>query len=90
METGNSYVYFALTGDNFDPKIVTDRIGIVPTEKWKKGDKGIYKPALEYSCWKISTDKGKEYIAIDRLVDEIIDKLFDKIEIINELKNNLI
>ena len=28
METGNTYVYFALTGDNFDPQIVTERIGV--------------------------------------------------------------
>ena len=41
METGNTYVYFALTGDNFDPQIVTDRIGVTPTETWKKGDKGM-------------------------------------------------
>jgi hypothetical protein len=87
MEKGNTYVYFALTGDNFDPQIVTEKIGVIPTEKWRKGDKGKYKPNLEYSCWKLSTDKGKEYILVDSLVDEVISILFDKIEIINELKN---
>ena len=87
METGNTYVYFALTGDNFDPQIVTERIGITPTEKWTKGDKGKYKPTLDYSYWKLSTDKGREYIMVDSLVDEVIGQLFDKIEIINELKN---
>lgn len=88
METGNtSYVYFALTGDNFDPQIVTDKIGVTPTETWNKGDKGKYKPTLDYSCWKLSTDKGKEYVMVDSLVDEVIEQLFDKIEIINELKN---
>jgi hypothetical protein len=87
METGNTYVYFALTGANFDPQIVTNRIGVTPTETCKKGDKGKYKPTLDYSCWKLSTDKGKEYIVVDSLVDEVIGLLFDKIEIINELKN---
>lgn len=87
METGNTYVYFALTGNNFDPQIVTERIGVIPTEKWNKGEKGKYKPSLEYSCWKLSTDKGKEYIMVDNLVEELIEPLFDKIEIINELKN---
>lgn len=87
METGNTYVYFALTSDNFDPQIVTERIGIIPTEKWNKGDKGKYNPTLNYSCWKLSTNKGKEYIMVDSLVDEVIGQLFDKIEIINELKN---
>ena len=86
METGDTYVYFALTGDNFDPQVVTERLGVFPTEKWKKGEKGKYKPTLDYSCWKFSTDKGTEYLWVNKLVDEIINNLFDKIEIINELK----
>lgn len=87
MKTGNTYVYFALTGDNFDPQIVTERIGIVPTVQWNKGNKGKCKPALDYLCWKFSSDERKEYIMVDSLVDEVIEKLFDKIEIINKLKN---
>jgi hypothetical protein len=86
MEKGNTYVYFALTGDSFDPQIATERIGIIPTEKWGKGDVGKYKPRLEYSSWKLSTEKGKEYLFVNKLVDEIISKLFDKIEVINDLK----
>ena len=87
MERGNTYVYFALTGDSFDPQIVTERIGVNPTNKWNKGDKGKYKPNLDYSSWELSTQKGKEYIMVDSLVDEVIGQLFEKIEIINELKN---
>ena len=87
MEKGNTYVYFALTGDNFDPQVVTERIRVNPTETWKKGDNGKYKRVLEYSCWKLSSNKGEEYLMVGRLVDEVINKLFDKIEIINELKS---
>lgn len=76
-----------MTGDDFDTHVVTKRIGIIPTETWNKGDKGKYKPALDYSCWKLSTDKGREYLMVDNLINEIVEKLFDKIEIINELKN---
>lgn len=87
MNKGNSYIYFALTGDNFDTQVITDKIGIIPTETWNKGDKGKYKLLLKYSCWKLSTAKGQEYLMVDTLVNEIVNKLFDKIEIINELKN---
>lgn len=87
MELNNSHVYFTLKGDNFDPKIVTERIGIEATESWKKGEKGKYNPKLEFSCWKFSTSKEKESIEIEKLVNEIVEELFDKIEIINELKN---
>ena len=86
MESGGSYVYFALTGDNFDTDEVTNRLGIRPTNSWRKGDKGFYKSALEFAMWELSTDKGKEYILIDNLVDEIVSKLYNKIEIINDLK----
>jgi len=79
MESDNSYVYFALTGDNFDTDEVTNRLGITPTDSLRKGDKGKYKPIIEFASWKLSTDKGQEYILIDKLVDEIISKLFDKI-----------
>ncbi len=86
METGNSYVYFALTGESLDTDEVTNRLGIEPTNSWGKGDKGKFKPILEFANWEISTDKGKEYIQIDNLVDEIVSQLYDKIEIINDLK----
>jgi len=86
METCNSYVKFSLCGDDFDPKIITEKIGLEPTRCWRKGDKGEYNPDLKYSCWTISTEKGKEYINIDKLVDEIVTRLSDKIEIIIELK----
>jgi len=89
METSGTYVYFALTGDSFDPKIITDRIGIEPTESWIKGDKGKYNPRLNYSCWQLSTDRGKEDIGIGKLVDIIISRLNDKIDIINHLKLEL-
>lgn len=86
METGSSYVYFALKGDRFDTDEVTNRLGITPSDSWRKGDKGFYKTAVEFAMWRLSTDKGKEYIQIDNLVDEIVSKLYDKIEIINDLK----
>jgi hypothetical protein len=86
METGSSYVYFALKGDNFDTDDVTNRLGITPTDSWRKGDKGFYKSAVEFAMWRLAIDKGKEYLQIDNLVDEIVSKLFDKVEIINDLK----
>jgi Domain of unknown function (DUF4279) len=87
MENGNTYVYFALKGDNFDPQVVTARLGIIPTETWKKGDLRNNKMPIQHSGWKLSTEKGIEYLMVDKLVDEVIGKLLDKIEIINELKN---
>jgi hypothetical protein len=58
METSNTYVCFVLKGDDFDPQIITDRIGIEPSDFWRKGDKGKYNPSLNYFCWQLSIDKG--------------------------------
>ena len=89
MKESNSYVYFALQGDDFDPSIITDNLGILPSTSWRKGDKVTYNPKVAYSCWKLSTQKGTESIFLDKLVNEIVDQLNNKIEIINRLKREL-
>jgi hypothetical protein len=81
-----SYVYFALHGDDFDPNEVTRELGIEPTDSWKKGDKGQYIANQKYACWKWSTEKGKEAIFMDTLVNEVVEKLKAKVENINKLK----
>lgn len=82
----NTHVYFALTGDNFNPVEISEKLSIAPTDSWQTGDKGKYKNDLTYSCWKLSTEKGVEYLDIDKLVNEIVFKLKAKIDKINELK----
>lgn len=86
METGNSYVYFTLTGDDFDTDEVTNRLGITPTASWRKGDKGQFNPFLKFANWSLSSGIIPENLQIDILVDAIVSKLYDKIEIINDLK----
>lgn len=85
MEYSESYVYFALVGDEFDPSIATDLLGISPTESWKCGDYGVY-GQRKNSCWKLSTGRGIEAIEIDKLVTSIINQLRDKVDQINTLK----
>ncbi len=83
----NTHVYFALTGDKFNPDLITNILTIEPSESWQTGDKGKYKKELTFSCWKLSTKKGIEYLDIDKLVKEIVLKLTNKIDIINKLKH---
>jgi hypothetical protein len=87
MEKCNTYVYFALKGDDFDPREITRQIGIDPTSSWRKGDQGKYNPMIKNSCWQLSTEKGKEYIEVDKLVNEIVTKLISKIDVINKIKH---
>lgn len=87
MTKYRTQVYFALKGDNFDPKKISNRLNLESTESWQKGDEGKYNPSLDNSAWILSTEIGKEYIDIEKLIHEVLSKLEDKIEIINELKN---
>jgi hypothetical protein len=68
MQEGNTYVYFALVGDSFDPDEVTQKIGFAPTDFWRKGDKGKYKSTLDFSSWRLSTAKGKENFDIYKFI----------------------
>jgi hypothetical protein len=86
MESSNSYVYFVLSGEDFDPNEVSKLIGIRPTESLRKGDKGKYKPVMHYSYWKLSTEEGKEYIDLYKLIEEITSILYEKIDAITEIK----
>lgn len=86
MKNGNTHVYFTLKGDNFDPSSITKQINLSPTDSKQKGDVGKYRNLLDHSSWELSTEKGVEYLNVEKIIEELIDKLFDKIEIINELK----
>lgn len=81
-----SYVYFAITGDDFDPDFVTKRLGIQPTKACRRGENGWVKSVMKFASWEIASDSKNDVIDIGELICEVVDKLFDKIEAINELK----
>lgn len=83
-----SYVYFSLTGDNFDPEKITKTLGITPTESWKKGDLSKNLQQQKFSCWKLSSIK-KEQLDINELNNLVINQLVNKEPLINALKSEL-
>lgn len=51
METRNKcYTYFTIVGD-FDPDVITAKLGIIPNESWKKGDRRRNGPLYDFSSW---------------------------------------
>ena len=80
VASADSYVCFALTGDDFEPAEIIACLGIEPTKAWKKGDTSRYNSCLKFACWKLETEKGKEPLLMDILVAEVIAKLEDKID----------
>jgi len=82
----DSYVYFALTGVDFDPSVATDALGIIPTKVHRKGDRiGNTTNTAVFSGWYMYSEK-RDNVFVNQLVDEVVTKLFDKITIINDLK----
>jgi len=76
----NSYVYFVLYGDSFDPQIVTDVLKTVPTStKTKTG------PIPKYSSWTFKFEAGTE-LDLAAHLDKIITLLKPRIALINKLK----
>jgi len=89
VEKSKSYVYFAFKGD-FDPNLITKRIGIHPTTIWKKGEKtDNLRKEYTFSFWALSTEVGKEGLDMDKLVKEVIDQLKGKEVLIMDLKTEL-
>lgn len=56
------YAYFSVTGD-FDPAALTTRLGLPPTESWRRGDAcPRTRRERQFSRWKLASrlDRGQE------------------------------
>jgi len=68
------YVYFAIKGDDFDPDLATEVLGIQPTSITRKGD-----PYPRFSIWKISTEKvTAEVIDVFEMSEAVVSLLEHK------------
>lgn len=85
MKENKSYVYFAFSGDEFDPEIVTQAIGIEPSQTQKKGEKGSYIKASKFSYWKLQSNMV-DNIFLENLILDLVSILYEKIDEINGVK----
>ncbi len=88
MTQTNSYIYFAFIGENFNPAVITEQLGIEPSDSWQTGDTRENFQQHKYSYWKL-VSTGNEILDIDKLVTEVISKLKSKVEPIKKLKKEL-
>ncbi|MGB3868767.1 MAG: DUF4279 domain-containing protein [Flavobacteriales bacterium] len=86
MTASNSYVYFGLKGDNFNPDHITSALQILPTEIRRKGEAiGNSGNKIKFSAWYLYSDKT-DNLFVNKLVEDVVERLFDKIDVINILK----
>lgn len=86
MNTTNVKVEFSIIGDEFHPSIATEKLKIMPTEWWVKGDeiKGRSHKRVE-TCWELSTEY-EESSDINEQLSKLILILKDKTDELIELK----
>lgn len=53
-------VYFRIVGFPMSPEVLTDKLGLKPTDTWKKGDAGrIAKTTFKNNGWELSSGLNK-------------------------------
>lgn len=86
METTNVKAEFVIIGDALNPKLLTNELGVTPTQFWRKGDKIEGKNINKQdSCWIIGTNYEESFDINDQLYG-LIAILEKKQEILKELK----
>ena len=87
METKNRcYTYFRIVGD-FDPDVITAKLGIVPNDRWKTGDRRRNGSLYDFSCW--TCGRCDEYdVYVENQMRKTISGLLDKIDVLNQIRND--
>ena len=81
-------MYFSLYGDEFSLDEVTEKLKVIPTETYKRGDLIPNRSTVHYrkeTSWDLGTGYQNS-LEVNKQLQEILDKLQNKILIINEIK----
>lgn len=91
MEKTNIMAEFIITGDHFEPKLITEQIGIEPSGTYIKGekidDRDLYR---KETCWFLETDY-QESFDVNQQLNYLLNLLEPHIEKLKTLrmKHNL-
>ncbi|MFE6169339.1 DUF4279 domain-containing protein [Viridibacillus arvi] len=90
MDKTQVMVYFSLFADEFPLETVTKRLGVAPTESYKKGDlirkiSATKNLVRQYTAWELSTGY-QESLDVEIQLEQIVKQIRDKETAINELK----
>lgn len=77
-------VYFQLLADDFSIEDVTRRLGIIPTETFKRGKKGYFPRPREHTSWSLGTSYQPSFDVNDQL-QHIIAQLRGKETILDDI-----
>jgi hypothetical protein len=78
------YAYLTITGD-FDPELITVRLGLKPTECWRKGDR--YERTTherQFSRWSLESRLNRS-ASLESHVRDVIEQAASRAEIVREI-----
>lgn len=87
MTKNTCYTYFKISGD-FDPDVITKKLGLVPSKTWKIGDERKNGTLYDFALWEFGRCNNYDVI-VENQMHITIAPLLDKINILNEIKNEL-
>jgi len=78
------YAYLTITGE-FDPKIITDRLGIQPSESWRKGDRNERTQyERKFSRWSLCS-RLDHSVALEEHVRDVLNQTRNQAGVIREI-----
>lgn len=61
------YVDLYFLGDDLDPDAVTEKLGVIPTDSWRKGEEKVTSTSRKYvtknGLWRLSSDSDSRLIS---------------------------
>lgn len=92
MEKTTLYAYIRFSGnddvDDFPLEVVTEQLGVQPTETWRMGDKINNSHVRSFTCWKYKSET-LETLDSDDVLLPILNVFQSKTDTINQLKKEL-
>ncbi|MBR6559039.1 MAG: DUF4279 domain-containing protein [Clostridia bacterium] len=85
MTENSCYTYFRITGD-FDPDVVTEKLGLLPDKSWRIGDKRHNGKLYDFASWEFGRCNEYDVITENQMHTTIV-PLLDKVELLNEIRN---
>lgn len=91
MKKTNIKVKFNITGNDFEPNHLTEKLKIKPTKIWRKGDKVENRKKdikRKFNCWFLGTEYENSY-DINNQLKKIVNIIKNKKSELNELRNSM-
>ncbi len=85
MTKNSCYTYFRITGD-FDPDIVTEKLGLLPDKTWKIDDIRLDGSLHDFASWEFGRC-DKYDIIVENQMHITIDSLLNKVDALNSIRD---